>query len=62
MIVGKGKALVGSANFTKKGITERIELAVFFDKEKQIEELRQWFDNLWQQTSSVEEKELSAYV
>ncbi len=62
MIVGEEKALVGSANFTKKGITERIELSVFFDKEKQIEELRQWFDNLWQQTSSIEEKELSAYV
>lgn len=61
IIVAGEHALAGSANFTEKGITKRIELSVLFSEEEQVEELRQWFDALWLQTTSVDAVELSAY-
>jgi len=61
VIVAGEHALAGSANFTEKGITRRIELSVLLSQEKQVEELRQWFDTMWLQTTSVDAVELSAY-
>jgi len=45
VIVAGEKALVGSANFTHKGITQRTEMSVLFEDEPQVEELDLWFNN-----------------
>ena len=62
VIIAGNKALVGSANFTKKGLTERAEVSVLFEHEPQVEELARWFDALWRETAppSVSELETCA--
>jgi hypothetical protein len=62
VIVSKEHALLGSANFTEKGLTRRIEVSVLFERETQVEELRQWFDSIWSQTSPVDVSEMEEYV
>jgi hypothetical protein len=63
VIVAGKSVLVGSANFTEKGITGRVEMSVLFEEEEnQSEELRQWFDNLWSQTASVDITEMVAFA
>jgi hypothetical protein len=62
VIVAGEKALVGSANFTHKGITQRTEMSVLFEDEPQVEELDQWFNNLWRMSSSVNENELVQFI
>jgi len=58
VLVGGTKALSGSANFTEKGVTGRVEVSVLFDGGEEVEELRSWFDLLWSQTAPVSEAEL----
>ncbi len=36
IFIAKDSALVGSANFTSRGMTERAEMCVLFEKEKQM--------------------------
>jgi hypothetical protein len=62
VVVAGENALVGSANFTEKGITGRVEMSVLFEEENQVEELRQWFDNLWSQTAPVDITEMVAFA
>lgn len=62
IIVAGDNALVGSANFTEKGLTRRIEVSILFEREEQVEELRQWFDALWLQTATVDVVEMRAYA
>jgi len=62
VLVAGGKALVGSANFTEKGITERVEMSVTFDGGRQVEALRVWFESLWKQTGPVKEADLRAWL
>jgi PLD-like domain len=62
VIFAGDKALLGSANFTEKGITGRIEVSVLFEAEPQVEELKKWFENLWVQASPVLLSELDAYI
>jgi len=57
LIAGK-QALAGSANFTTKGITRRVEVSVLFDSCEHVQELRAWFDLLWSQTAPVAEANL----
>lgn len=58
VLVSGPKALVGSANFTEKGVTRRVEMCVLFDNEPLVVELRRWFESIWQQTSAVGEADL----
>jgi len=62
LIIADNAALLGSANFTEKGITGRTELSVLFEGEEQTEELHQWFDILWSQTTPVNVSEMKAYI
>lgn len=62
VIVGGGNSLVGSANFTHRGLTSRTEMSVLFEQETQVEELRAWFENLWELSSTIDPEELSAYL
>lgn len=62
VIVAGTRALVGSANFTQKGITGRTEMSVLFEDEPQVEELRQWFEALWLQSAVVEIADLHTCI
>jgi len=62
VIVAGDNALVGSANFTRRGLTNRTEMSVFFECETQVEELRRWFEKLWSQSSLISLSELDEYL
>ncbi|MBI3652731.1 MAG: NgoFVII family restriction endonuclease [Acidobacteria bacterium] len=62
IFIAKDSALVGSANFTKRGMTERAEMCVLFEKEDQVDELQEWFNDLWQQSVSIDVGVLSQYI
>ena len=47
VLIAGSRVLLGSANFTVKGITGRTEMAVRFDGGEQVKEVRDWFDCLW---------------
>jgi hypothetical protein len=61
VIISDQQALIGSANFTKKGITGRVEMGVLLEDVEQVDELRQWFTDLWQQTDIIDLGELTQY-
>lgn len=61
-IIGDGGALVGSANFTEKGLWKREELSVLLNDSENVDELRAWFDGLWARSDPVKLDELDAYV
>ena len=60
VLIAGSRVLLGSANFTVKGITGRTEMAVLFDGGEQVKEVRDWFDCLWGRTAPVEEADLHA--
>lgn len=62
VIIAGDKAIIGSANFTQKGIRQRTEVSILLDREPQVEELSLWFDTLWHQTRSVDGHELEEYI
>ena len=62
MLLAGNRALTGSANFTAKGITGRVEVSVLFEDCEQVSELRAWYELLWEQTKPVEEGDLRACV
>lgn len=62
VLIAGAKALTGSANFTEKGMTGRVEVSVLFDGCDEVEELRAWFDLLWSRTAAVAETDLRACV
>ncbi len=62
VIIAGENALAGSANFTKKGVIGRVEMSVLFERENQVEELREWFDTLWSQTAPVDITEMAAFA
>jgi superfamily II DNA or RNA helicase len=46
-VVGS-QALVGSSNFTRPGLTENIELNVQIQSAREVNQLREWFEEHWQ--------------
>lgn len=62
VVIAGEKALVGSVNLTEKGITGRTEVAVLFDQESQVEELRCWYADLWDQSGTVDIQELRTCI
>ncbi len=60
--IGNGSALVGSANFTKAGIRERMEMSVAFEEEPQVNELAGWFEKCWERAFTVPPDQLSEYM
>ena len=49
-------ALVGSSNFTIPGISKNIEMNVRIDPQAQVSELRNWFEEFWEQGEDVSEE------
>ncbi len=62
VVIGGDRAMVGSANLTLKGITGRTEMATLFEQEPQVEELENWFDDLWSQSTLTDATELETLL
>lgn len=62
IIFNNNFALVGSANFTNKGIRERIEMSVLIEEEEKIIELKKWFSELWNDTQSISLEEINKFI
>lgn len=62
VIVATEKALVGSANFTQKGMTQRIEMCTLFENKTQVGKLRDWFNGLWPLSNLVKSDQLSKLI
>ena len=50
-----GLAVVGSSNFTKKGLTQNKELNVVLTSREEVVYLNQWFDELWEEATDFSE-------
>lgn len=61
-VVTGDHALVGSANFTKTGFEDNLEVGVLFHQTQHVTELQAWFQELWDQTDLVNEKRAIEYV
>lgn len=49
LFLGKERtAIIGSSNFTKPGLKDNIELNVIEGENDKVEELIEWFDEIWQ--------------
>jgi superfamily II DNA or RNA helicase len=48
-------AVVGSSNFTHPGLTQNIELNILTTEQHQINALRQWYEQVWQEGDDVGE-------
>lgn len=62
VIVSHKLAMFGSANFTNAGILIRTEMGILVDDLSMVGELNQWFEKLWQQTSSPTVDETSEFI
>lgn len=60
-VVGQGLAYTGSANLTFSGILNRTEVGVLLDDILLVNELHEWFDNIWIQTSSPKIDEVVSF-
>ncbi len=50
-VIGPLGAYLGSANMTMTGVLNRTELGIYIEEFDLLEELHQWFDDLWKKTS-----------
>ncbi|GEM_PF-500144 len=55
-------ALIGSANFTRRGLTSREEIGVIVRGATIVGQLHAWFDQMWDQTTQADLAELATYV
>jgi hypothetical protein len=62
VIIAGNNAVVGSANFTRSGMTLRTEMAVVLSSGETVEELRRWFNVLWERSAEVGASELAMLV
>ena len=53
-VVGS-QALVGSSNFTKPGLTQNVELNVQIQSSREVNQLREWFEEQWEKGREVTE-------
>jgi superfamily II DNA or RNA helicase len=49
-------AIVGSSNFTKPGLTENVELNLFSTDQAHIENLRDWYEDVWKEGEEVRDE------
>jgi PLD-like domain len=62
VLIGNGATMIGSANFTKPGMTSRTEMGVFTDNVKIVREVSTWFENLWSNCTTVESSNLNNLI
>jgi hypothetical protein len=61
-VLSDNSAVIGSANLTEKGVVGRTEMGVRFTDDVKIDELNEWFDRLWSESSTVDNEELDEFV
>lgn len=54
-VVG-ARALVGSSNFTRPGLTQNIELNVQVQSGQEVAELQRWFDHHWAEAEDISDE------
>lgn len=60
VLIGDEAAVFGSLNFTKEALTRRFELGCVVTDSGVLEELRRWFDALWDQVAEeIDEERLA---
>lgn len=57
-VVG-AKALVGSSNFTRPGLTQNVELNIQVQSPGDVEQLQEWFEAHWREAVNVTEEVLA---
>ncbi len=62
VIISDSYALIGSANFTTKGLTGRTEMSVLIDEKDKIDELTQWYEKLWSIYQPPDTEKIEAYL
>jgi hypothetical protein len=62
VILTADSAIVGSANFTRTGLTKNSEMSVHFQQTRHVDELRDWVDELWTRTEPVDEGALNDFA
>lgn len=53
-VVGS-KALVGSSNFTRPGLTQNVELNIQVQSGREVAQLQEWFEQYWRESVDVTE-------
>mgnify|MGYP000613314256 CR=1 FL=1 len=62
VVLGNDRALIGSANFTTKGLTGRTEMSVLLDEQETIDELTDWFETVWMVYDPPEIDRVNTYI
>ncbi|MCC5657922.1 phospholipase D-like domain-containing protein [Nostoc sp. XA010] len=62
VILGDNLCLVGSANLTAMGITQRLEMSILLDENNHINEIREWFEHSWSSSGEINIPELKDYI
>jgi len=52
-------AVVGSSNFTRPGLTQNLELNLVSSDQSHIQNLKDWYDEIWQESETVNAEILS---
>lgn len=62
VLISEHSAFLGSANFTDKGICQRTEMSVSFSEVEKVQEIKSWFESLWEVAINFTEEQLSDFV
>lgn len=62
VIITGEKVFLGSANLTKTGVTEKIEMSVLISDDHKVYELTQWFNDMWDESDTVDIDKLVQYL
>lgn len=62
VLISEHSAFLGSANFTDKGICQRTEMSVSFSEVEKVQEIKSWFESLWELATNFTEEQLSDFV
>ena len=62
VIIAEDRALIGSANFTHNGIYENKEISVIISDPEKVNEIKSWYNELWQHATELTEEELTEWI
>ncbi len=62
VIFSDEKCLIGSANFTEKGIFKRSEMSILFEDIEKMREIADWYDGLWNKSYEIRYEEAYQYL
>ncbi|MFJ1490656.1 phospholipase D-like domain-containing protein [Capnocytophaga canis] len=62
VLISEHSAFLGSANFTDKGICQRTEMSVSFSEQEKVQEIKSWFESLWEKAINFTEQQLYDFV